>query len=495
VKRERILVLLFCFFVLWTSLIYGQDEVPAEVIPVYVTVYINWNVDQEFEQYKGMLRYSIQGNMELDKEHTKEVKTPTNYSIFPIILYRPVSMTVDYTYLEEVFAKNPGKCPPLVTRYQKGVGMFNLGADPESESRAEFNVRRLGSMFPKDLPINLPEMEGAPSKEAICDYYEFFAAGPWQTIEGKVRDSSCTYKDDDKDIIVCKLGLRFELPSNGNLSGKRDWSTKFNKSGLVFKISLSDLPAPLSDAQYSPDMMPDGDVSYHVIWCFGDKGEYEYEQAVNKKDKERDCEKLQERIDFIKIVRQVYANDRLRKYAKENFKDLSKAIDHYQAAIEKLTGRIEQDNNITSPSEIQEYIDNLPQGEMENAFTIETGGSGMETYMATTAIGKPITAIKIFGPVQGNVVDLITYDGQGGNEYTTHYCNQAHTEWINAYWNYSQEVGTALFWSAVAHEKTHVRQYAKKKHIKSIDDFAERELEAFQAEIDKIKEYQIEMGC
>jgi hypothetical protein len=241
--------------------------------------------------------------------------------------------------------------------------------------------------------------------------------------------------------------------------------------------------------------MPDGDVSYHVIWCFGDKGEYEYERAVNKKDKERDCEKLQERIDFISIVREVYKDDRLRKYAKQNFKGLSEQMDHYQTAIEKLSCIIAENSEIRGAAKIEDYIDNLSQGEMEKAFRIETGGTGAATFMETAAYGNPITSIKIVGSVQGNIVDLITYDGHGGKEYTTHYCHQAHTEWINEYWNYSQEVGTAIFWSAVAHEKTHVRQYAEKKYIASLDDFAERELEAFQAEINKLKEYRGEMGC
>lgn len=488
-------------FLLLINPIFGQSNEPVDELPVSVLVYVDWNIDEGTAINKGTLRYSIKGTLKLDRAHTKEIKTPGIPSGFPFPVYKVQSMFVDYNYLEEIYEKEEGNCPDLlVARYQKGAGSFSLSDDPTTEARADFFIRKLSSMLPKNQQMgSLKNMPGAPKGAAFCDYYEFYAAGSWQTISGERRGSDCEYKSAEKDIIICKLGLRFQIPKSGKMFGKRAWSTLSKETGgLRFKIALSDLPAPMSQSDYEPENMPGGDVKYCVVWGFGKAEQVEFEKYVKEKDKERDCEELQRRINFIKIVRKLYQNPALKEYAKNHYKDVGDAKNAYQNAIQKLSIKISENKDLETFAEIEEYIDNLSPEEIEDAFRPgEPGGYG-KTFMMTTPHldnNGEIYSISIQGFWNLEVVDMITYNSQGMNEQITDYCYKVSTEWVNNYSNYGKEVGQALFWSAIAHEKVHVRQYAANRLTKSVDELSERELEAFKTEIDKINEFRDEMDC
>jgi hypothetical protein len=476
--------------------VYADNNTPEESLPFKAMVIVRWEIDQNVTVNQGNLQYRIGGTLELDKSGTKEVKTKTIPSAFPFVTYRPTTMRVVYSYNEFIYEKDPGNCPPLTAMYQKEMGAFYLESGVDDPARAELHIRKFGSMIPEgyELP-NIPDM---PQQMTVCDYYEYYAAGPQQTISGKERGSDCKYKAADKEVIVCRLGLRFQLPKDGAIYGKREWSAKAEQSGLTFKISLSDLPAPLSDEEYHPAAASDGDITYYVIWGIGEQGVSEFDNMMEGKNKDRDCEALQRRIDFIDIVRKVYANDKLRQYAKDNFSDTDEAIEKYQSAVEKLSMKISTDPEIKNPNVIDDYLDDLSNTDVVKAFEPTQGGTA-EAYLQTKPEGNrktnSIYSVSILVYREGVPIELRAYDGNGAMKYETQELGRMEMEWVNDYWRYSTKVGQALFRSCLAHEETHVQQYVKKKFIKSVDDLAGRELEAYQVEKNKIKEYRTEMGC
>jgi hypothetical protein len=262
--------IIFCFCVISVlSLIhplYGKGTEPEEVLSTSVQVSVDWDIDQGNTTNKGHMTFNINGCMQLDRTHTKEVK---GKSFYPFPIYNPQSMVVQYTYAESLVEKSKGMCPPLVAEYI-GNGTFMLSGDPNSRARAQLYIRRLTTMMPGIEQMELlKDIPGIPDPGSFCDYYEFFAGGPGVTIPGRIRGSDCHYESTEKDLSICKLALRFQIPDDGKMRGEREWSTKTQTGAPPLKMTLSDLPASMNQAPYDPENVP-GDVTYRVTWSFGE---------------------------------------------------------------------------------------------------------------------------------------------------------------------------------------------------------------------------------
>jgi hypothetical protein len=266
---STIIFYLCCIFVL--SLfhpLYGKGAEPEEVLSTDVQVSVEWDIDQGNTTNKGHVTLNITGSMQLDRTHTKEVKGKSS-SFYPFPIYNPHSIVVQYAYAESLIDKKKGTCPPLAAEYI-GHGTFTLSGDPYSKARAQLYIRRLASLIPGiDQMGALKDMPGVPDKSAFCDYYEFFAGGPGVTIPGRIRGSDCLYKSTEKDLSICKLAIRFQIPDDGQMKGAREWSTKTETGAPPLKITLSDLPASMNQAPFDPENKP-GDVTYRVTWSFGE---------------------------------------------------------------------------------------------------------------------------------------------------------------------------------------------------------------------------------
>ena len=57
------------------------------------------------------------------------------------------------------------------------------------------------------------------------------------------------------------------------------------------------------------------------------------------------------------------------------------------------------------------------------------------------------------------------------------------------------EVGQSMFSAAMKHEKCHVDQWVNKGPMKSLDDMGERELEAYNTEMQSLLDSLKELGC
>jgi hypothetical protein len=243
---------------------YGKAKEPERALSASAVVQVSWNIDRGNATDKGHMKLRINGVMELDKSHTKEVKTKEISSFFPFLTYEPQTMIVQYEYAESLMDNKKGGCPPLAAEYI-GRGTFSLGGDPSSESRAGLHIRKMASMIP-----GAAEMSGYPGNTGLCDYYEFFAAASEVTVRGRVRKSDCKYEKDEKDINLCKLGIRFQIPKDGKMTNSREWSTKTQTGSPPFKITVSDLPPFMGQANFEPESHDGGDVNYSVRWAFGE---------------------------------------------------------------------------------------------------------------------------------------------------------------------------------------------------------------------------------
>ncbi|MBN1695855.1 hypothetical protein JW879_10740 [candidate division WOR-3 bacterium] len=248
------------FLFVSSNQMYGKTKEPEKVLSASAEVHISWSIDRGKTTNKGHLNLKLNGVMELNQAYTKEVKTKEISSFFPFLTYEPQTMIVQYEYAESLMDNEKEKCPPLKEEYV-GNGTFSLGGDPGSVSRASLYIRKIASMIPVD------KFSGS---SGFCDYYEFFAAAEEVTVRGRVRKSDCTYETDEKDINLCKLGIRFQIPEDGRMTNSREWSTKTQTGSPPFKITVSDLPPFMGEENFHPENIAGGDVNYSVNWAFGE---------------------------------------------------------------------------------------------------------------------------------------------------------------------------------------------------------------------------------
>jgi hypothetical protein len=259
-QRNCIFFFLMIFLFAPFYQMYGKAKEPERALSASAEVHIDWNIDRGNTTNKGHMNLKINGVMELKMSHTKEVKTKEISSFFPFLTYETRTMTVQYEYAESLMDNKKGTCPPLVAEYT-GNGTISLSGDPYSESRASLYIRKIASMIPVDK---------FPGSSGLCDYYEFYAAANEVTVRGRVRKSDCTYEKDEKDVNICKLGIRFQIPDDGSMTNSRAWSTKTQTGSPPFKITVSDLPPFMNQANFEPENQDGGDVNYSVKWAFGE---------------------------------------------------------------------------------------------------------------------------------------------------------------------------------------------------------------------------------
>jgi hypothetical protein len=262
-QRNCIFFFLMIFLFAPFYQMYGKTKEPERALSASAEVHIDWNIDRGNTTNKGHMNLKINGVMELKMSHTKEVKTKEISSFFPFLTYETRTMTVQYEYAESLMDNKKGTCPPLVAEYT-GNGTISLSGDPYSESRATLYIRKIASMIPG------ADMSGFPGNTGLCDYYEFYAAANEVTVRGRVRKSDCTYEKDEKDVNICKLGIRFQIPDDGSMTNSRAWSTKTQTGSPPFKITVSDLPPFMNQANFEPENQDGGDVNYSVKWAFGE---------------------------------------------------------------------------------------------------------------------------------------------------------------------------------------------------------------------------------
>ena len=171
-------------------------------------------------------------------------------------------------------------------------------------------------------------------------------------------------------------------------------------------------------------------------------------KQTSDENQEKNCKELKKGIDFIKIILKTFADRSLRdKIKKEGgaFKDYTEAVR----------------NRVMSEAQSE----NKPSGK---ATTL------METHSNLT----------ITGDVNGVTQVLFTYNAEEKEINETKYLTKFRDSYIK---KYGEKVGPCKVNAMIEHEKCHLKQFVDLKNLKSIDDLANRELEAYRIELNSLK--------
>ncbi len=445
-------------------------------VHVNVRAQAKWEDNAEGQwKNEGTVWFHIVGTMVRDASKSRTVQRKGEF-FTPMLTYTMETMNVTYGYDEKhVSLRRDGadaKCKSPVLNEFHGRGASRI-----PDGAAGLSVRMFSSMAAPTLknltPAQRQFLAQVQNSAAMPDHYQFYVGGPGsaQQLEGRKRtfkNGVCTYVPARKKLSGFSIGLQMKLPRSGNMSGERTWTA--DSQGRLppsLSIRISDMQQQGKTGPYKPAEGGRRNVTYTVSWHLGDKVEVSTGPQPEEKPKKEDCEKLKNRIDFIKIVLKTYADQSLR----DSVKARGGTHEDYQAEVEK---RVMAEASGTS--------DNPPKA---------------QPLMWTTPTfsdseGNHVSSVEIDGKVNGANRTLIKYDSKGNQVDDTDAFWDMQKAWEDAF---GEEAGQCMFKAAVRHEECHVRQYVEKGKVKGIDDRAERELEGFKTELKDLEQSYRDNGC
>ncbi len=511
--------------------IVSADKLPAGRLSVNVRVTACWEVtDPEDFTYEGLITLQFNGTLALNPSGSPVVTSASRLRQ-PLLTYTPEVMTLTYHCYEIKTSLKPipdGFCPdPLVCEFQ------GRGVAPITDTNATgLKIQRSGASAAPILKNLSPEKQrvlaAMQGSMAIPDYYEFHVGGPdaEKRIQGRRKSNKekCEYMDAEKSFTGGGVGIQMGLPATETLSalkGTRTW--RADDQGLcppTMGLHVSNVAPLLEKAPFKPAEGGNQNVTYTVSWLiqptYENNGSF---QADEQKKKKKPCDPVQNKILQLKVIRKLYENPNIRKYADENFPDgkdhndrLRERKSRYQEAVENLFLDImksAQASDWYNFDSVATMIDTLTDAQISDAYrTISRNpGSGIATCM--TAGGAWVTSdpckfrdlgisMNIHGSKNVKIIEFVGEEtAQSFNEVDTvktGYFEAARATYMANYFD-NQEVGLALFEAALAHEMTHVQQYVENCFPRSVDDMARYEVEAYSVEMDKLERYLDKWDC
>jgi hypothetical protein len=419
-----------------------------------VNIRVSWNQHDEYDgnlEETGSMSTSVTGTLIPDKQQKGVfLFFPGSDGMHAEVKYQNVTTDKETgeLYLNEEGSSSVQVLSPRSLKDPQTQGHFEFMAYTGPAGRA-LALQLAGEVDPASM------MKIMTSQENM-DYFNFSVATPIQTV---VTDKDGKSKKGLRGIHFALIAEKFE---DGKISNSISWKAK----KLQYSIEHQSFMATL----YEPPKEEEGDVDYSVTWTFGDIAESPITENVDEdENKEKDCEKLQKRIDFIKIILKTYADQSLR----DDFKKAGKTHKDYQAEVEKRVMEEAHSGN-GDPGEAKVLMETVP----------------LYNEPECTSINK----IEIRGTVEGTSKTLISYDEKGNQVDDTEDFWKLQQEWEEFY---GEEAGQCLFKAAVRHEECHVKQFVEKGKIESydVDDRAERELEAFRIEKNNLEQDLVDLDC
>ena len=433
----------------------GQEGSPIEdlsELKATVNIQISWSEHDEQNgnlEESGSMSTSVTGTLILDKQQKG------------MFLFFPGSkgMRAEVKYQNSTTDKETGE----LYLKEEGSGSVQVLSprsitDPQTQGHFEFMActgpagRALALQLAGQVDID--SLREAMTSQENMDHYTFSVATPIQTVvTGKNGNS-------EEGLRGIHFALVAEALKGGAISNSLSWTAE--------KIKYSIGHQNFMGTVYDPPKS--GDVNYTVSWTFGDIAEFPITVTADEdEDKEKDCEKLQERIDFIKIILKTYADQSLR----DNIKKAGGTHEDYQAEVEKRVMEEAHSGN-GDPGKAEVLMETVP----------------LYNEPECTSINK----IEIRGMVEVTNKTLISYDAKGNQVDDTEDFWKLQQDWEEFY---GEEAGQCLFKAAVRHEECHVKQFVEKGKIESydVDDRAERELEAFRIEQDNLEQDLVDLDC
>ena len=491
---------------------------------------VRWQVtDPDEYRYSGSVSLHLKGHMKL-----WEAASPTAQggqgAFQPARTYRAEGGNVSYVYDEQRISLKPipsGHCQdPLIVEYH------DVGNLPLSD-KGIFKMHRYAAMaapYLQNLSADKQRFLSAfKSAAPLPDYYELILA-PAETakrIPGRRKISGkkvCTYTPVDRSFPGCLIGIQVEPQASGHLTGSRTWQA--DDQGLCppsLGISILDIAATQNQKPLKPPAGGNMNVTYSLSWQLSENdptAQPEADPQTMDDGDEDPCEILQARVNFITVVMAAYANASIRKYVSGQDYDLGTKMAMYQKAIENAVidaindhanfpdqvsdvARVEGEEvtpypeSRETPVESEGLFDDGDKPLCQNEHLEKTRAKANMTANANETLdgsnntwGHPLGSAAIVDYCTGNPVTIEIYDKNGNlvtqNIYSPLACWQK---------KYGNEVGRSLFESSLEHERTHVDQYVRKGPIRSIDDMALRELEAYQNGLDQLLKDKKKLNC
>ena len=501
-----------------------HDDLPGSLYAL-IRATVRWTVtDPDEYAYTGSISLHLKGHMKLWEEASPTVQG--DHGAFqPALIYRAEDGSVSYVYDEKrtsLKAIPSGHCQdPLIVEYHD-VGKLPLSGE------GMFKMHRYAAMaapYLQNLSADKQRFLSAfKSAASLPDYYELFlgSAGAVKRIPGRRKDAGkevCTYTPVDRSFPGCLIGIQVEPQASGHLAGSRTWQA--DDQGLSppsLGISILEIAATLDQKPLSPPAGGNMNVTYSLSWQLSenDPTSQPQEDPLALDDRDQDpCKNLQGRMNFITVVMAAYANPSIREHINKQNYDLSTKMAKYQQAIEEVA--MDATNNHTGFPDQVSYAENFesyPESRetpLEAADLFNDGdepsyqsklpdSTQAETNMAAhpnenldgskNNWGYPLGSVDIVDHCTGSPVKIEIYDKNGNlvsqGPYSALACWQK---------KYGDEAGRARFEASLKHERTHADQYVRKGPIKSIDDMASRELEAYQNELDELLDDRKKLNC
>jgi len=501
-----------------------HDDLPNSLYAL-IRATVRWQVTEPDEyRYSGSISLHLKGHMKLWEEASPTVQGGLG-AFQPARNYRAEGGSVSYVYDEQRISLKPipsGHCQdPLIVEYH------DVGKLPLSD-KGMFKMHRYASMAAPNLQ-NLSAdkqrfLSAFKSASPLPDYYELILA-PAKTekrIPGRKKESgkeSCTYTIVDRSFPGCLIGIQVEPAASGHLSGSRNWQA--DDQGLCppsLGISILEIAATQNQKPLKPPAGGNMNVTYSLSWQLSENDPTSQPEAdaLTVDDRNRDpCKNLQNHMNFIAVVMAAYANTSIREYFNKQNYDLSTKREKYQKAIEQVA--MDATKNHTDFSDQVSYAEDFEPYPESRETSLEADdlfndgdepsyqsklpdGAEAATNMTTQPNqnldgsknnwGYPLGSTNIVDHCTGSPVKIEIHDKNGN--LVSQDLDSALACWQKKFGN---EAGRARFEAALKHERTHVDQYTRKGPIKSIDDMASREIEAYQNEFNELLKDKRKLNC
>ena len=496
---------------------------------------VNTESNEKYTEHSGYITLQLNGTMKPYAEGSPAIQKGDKVLV-PVRSYKRNVMTGTYNYNElmESYKPRPKELcqDPMVHEYQGG-GIFMIDID----SAMGLKIVRFGSTaapYLKNLSADKQQFLASMQLSTMTpDYYEFYVGGPGtkKTIPGRKTDRSkkiCSYESVEKTMEGFTFGIKMKLPESGIMSGSKTWSSDYQGGGIPpLGISVADITPLQEELSFRPTEGGNKKVTYTVSWIIQPAGASGDEfEPVEEKKKKKPCEILQQKIQQLNMIRELYDNPNIRKFADENYPDkdklydnLSERLDRYQGAIENLFTDLMEGTQLSdwnNPESFAREVDTLSDAQISDAFrSIDrgAGGGGTSTFMAAGAGVSKIDPcdfrdlgirMNIHGGKSQKIVDFsrveearATGNPSFDNVEVLHtvYFEAARASYAADYFDYPPELGNALFKAALAHEMGHCRQYVEGCFPKSTSEMAQYEKETYKIEIDILMKYLGKWDC
>lgn len=518
-------------------------------LPVYIQASAKWDSGtthddgkggkaDNFERNYGFNWMIITGVLELDRAGSPLVNNGGTMAM-PVLNYVPTKMNVCWIYeetSEELDFPGPHPC------FDKGINIIhkyqNAGLLHATDSRPNLSIMTFASSAvpfmqnlsdqEKEYAAQLQAQLQSQMQGSMPDFYQFAFGGGSPVFEftgnikvpGKRRKQDCSYEDSETEYKPFTVGVQMQLPKDGSMSGYKTWQA--DSKGVnppTFGISISDMTEHKGEEPLDPPVSREGDVTYSLNWHFGE---------LQVPDKEGECEELQQRLNFIKLMMEAYKNKALRDLAEGWSGSRSFKLNLYQHLVEDavmgatyanndLQGQLQDVGDADGNDAAEDFSeqnqtswqDGPPEDESgNNPFAKDDpvsqndepehgkGSANMATTPFPNPAGDGWGFVTITDHSSGNPLIVEIYDGQG-NLICSGGSDLSKANWKNKFGN---KAGDGLWGGSMKHEQNHVRQFCDTKGqlggpTDSPNELGDRELESYEIEMREILKTMKELGC